>query len=118
MPWFIIDLRDKVFQRVTQNALEVPPRFVKIEATNEREVREFIKETTTSVYRGTWHSWRLSIEHDLTARFVKDGTHRTPARDVAAGVVTKATKALKKLHADGVSAKEAATVLYEDLTRQ
>jgi len=118
MPYFMVDLRDKVFQRVTPNAPEVPPRFVKIEAANEREVREFIKEATTSVYRGTWHSWRLDIEHDLTARFVKDGMHRTPARDVAASVVVKATKALKKLHADDMPTKAAAKVLYEELTEK
>ena len=118
MPFYMIDLRDKVFQRVTPNAPEVPPRFVKIKAANEGEVREFIREATAPVYQVAWHTWRLDIEHDLTRRFVNDKMHRTPARDVAAGVVTKATKALKKLHADGVSAKEAATVLYEDLTRQ
>lgn len=114
MPWYMVDLRDKVFQRVTPNAREVPPRFVKIEAAGEGEVREFIRETTKPVYETSWHSWRLSIEHDLTRRFERDGMAHAPARDIAAGIVAKATKELKRLHAAGAPAREAAEALYED----
>jgi hypothetical protein len=113
----MVDLHGKTFQRVTPGEREVPPRFVKIKAADEHEVREFIQEATRPVISVSWHTWRLAVEHDLTRRFVADGMARAPARDVAAGAASKATRVLKKLHGDDVPAKDAAEALYEDLTR-
>ena len=117
MPWYMVDLHDKVFQRVTPNAPEVPPRFIKIEAANEKGVRDFIREVTGTKFDRSWSLWKFDVEQALAARFVADKMAARPARDIAGSVVTKATKPLKKLHADGVSAKAAATALYEEWTR-
>lgn len=60
----------------------------------------------------TWHSFRTSVETHLYHRFVGTGMARAPARDVAASVVAKAAKELKKLYGQGRLSDDAAAGLY------